>query len=105
MFGAPWYLVSQHGIENGIHLAHAGSKCDFFVFPCGNQPLIGLPNDGIVLNGGQHGHKEDGADTGAATTDTPLASEGPAVPVEWGDTYQRSDLLVGQVAELWQIGQ
>jgi len=52
MFDPPWYLVPEHGVQDGDHLAHAGSQGNLLVFAGGHQPLLGATNDGIVLNGG-----------------------------------------------------
>ena len=105
MFDPPWYLVPEHGVKDGDHLAHAGSQGDLLVFAGGHQPLVGATNDGIVLNGGQHGHKQDRAHTGASTTDAALASHRAAVAVKRCNTDEGCDLFIGQRTEFRQVGQ
>ena len=70
MFFSPLCLISQHGIEDGHHLAHTGRERNFFVFSVCHESLVGHTDDRIMLNRRQHGLEQDGTDTGPTTTNT-----------------------------------
>ena len=43
MFFVPRRTVSEHGIEDGDHLSHAGGQRHFLVFATGDQALVSRP--------------------------------------------------------------
>ena len=105
MFFIPHGVVAQHGIEDGNHLSHTGSERDLFVFAIGEKSLVTISDEGVMLNGSQHGHEQHGSYRGSAAAYPPFASESAAVAIEGGDTDQCGDLFIGQHAEFRQIGE
>ena len=58
-----------------------------------------------MLNGRQHGHEQNGSHRGSSAAYPSSASESTAVAIEWSDTDQCCDLLVGKHAELRKVRQ
>ncbi len=50
-FRLPFFVVSDHSVEDHDYLAHAGDDRDHFLFAVGQQPLIELA-DYRVMSGG-----------------------------------------------------
>ena len=58
-----------------------------------------------MLNGSQHGHKQNSPYAGTSSAYPTVPSECSAVTIEWCDTDQGGNLLIGKCTEFWQIGQ
>ncbi len=49
----------DHGIEDGEQLAHTGDEGDLLRLASGQQSLVEVPDDGIVLAGDHCSHIQD----------------------------------------------
>ncbi len=94
----------DHSIENGQQLVHAGGQCDLFHLPRRQEPLVESFDDRVVSGCHQGGHVQDSAHSGPATPYPSLATQQPAVPVEGGEPYQPSDLLVPHSPQFGEFG-
>ena len=94
----------EHGIQNEQQLAHAGYESQLLRLTSRQQPLVEVPDDGVVATGHQSSHVQGSANPGASAPDGPLASQGAAVPVEGSHSHQGGDLPAVQCAQLRRGG-
>ena len=95
----------EHGVEDDQQLAHAGCEGQFIRFASSHQPLVEVPDDGIVATGHQSSHVQDCADPGASAPNGTSASQCATVPVEGSLSHQGGDLPAVQGAQFRQVGQ
>ena len=60
----PWFLVFDHGIENGEKIAHGCDEGDLFGFADCAQVPVKLADHRVVPGGGQGGHVQGSAHLG-----------------------------------------
>ena len=70
----------EHGVEDDQQLAHAGCEGQFLRFASSHQPLVEVPDDGIVATGRQRPHVQDCTDPGASAPNGTPASQCATVP-------------------------
>ncbi len=99
----PLPTVADHGVEDDEQLPHASDVGDLGRLPSVAKSTIEDPDDRVPFRGAQAAHEEGRSHRGAAAPDHALASEETAVPSEWGDSDERSDLLVGESTELGEF--
>ena len=95
--------MSDHCIDDGEELAHAGGKSDFLLFSGGNEALVMGTDNRIVSACDQSPHVEDGSHVGSATPTGTFAADSAAVPVKRSDTDESGDLPAVERPELWKV--
>ena len=67
------------------------------------KSTIEHPDDRVPFRRAQAAHEEGGSHRGAPRPRSCASSEEAAVPSEWGNPDERSDLLVGESTELGEF--
>src|SRR5665213_4565134 len=93
-------LVSEHGIEDGQQLAHAGGDSDLGGLACADQAAVEEPDDRVVADGGQGGHIQHRAHFAAPTANAARSLALARVVGQWCDAHELGDLATLQPAEL-----
>ena len=75
------------------------------MFSGGDEALEEGADNGVVLNGGEHGHEQDGSDTSSAAANAAFAAQDAAVAVVGCDADKGGYLLIGQLGEFGQLGE
>ena len=89
----PRLFVSDHGIEDGQELSHAGDEGDLFPFASGQEFLV-MGFDGEVVPGRhERGHVEGVSDGGSSAANAACPARLAAVVVERRESHQRRDAL------------
>lgn len=60
------FPVSEHGIEDGEELAHAGDQGDLFEFTRRDEARVEGPEDRVMTGSAQRGHREGAAHRGTS---------------------------------------
>src|ERR1700693_2213186 len=102
--GSPWFTVSQDVVEDDEELSHAGDEGLFAGFAGGSEFLVVGSDERVFPAGDEGGHREAGADRGAAAGDGAAAAQHTAVTVDRGHPDQGGDLAAGETAEFGQFG-
>jgi hypothetical protein len=100
----PGPLIAQDSIENGQHLAHGGDEGEAGGFAGLAPTAVDGFERRVVPDGDKAGHVERCPDLDAAALDLALAAISAAVPVHWGNTDQRGNLVAVDTAQLRQFG-
>ncbi len=101
----PFGILCDEGVEDRKELAHASDYHDFELFTRFLEPLGELPNDGVVVSGGDRRHVQRAADLTATSPDALLALPGARLNVPGGYSYKRGDLLAVEPAQFGQAAQ
>ena len=100
MSWCPSSTMFEHGVKDDEQLAHTGGEGDLFGFASSTETLVERLDNGVVTGSGEGSHIERGPDGGAPAPDGAPTSEGPTVAIERSNTYQSSDLVSIEGAEL-----
>ena len=85
--------ITDHDVNDGEQLTHAGSDSDFEWFMHGQETLVEGFDNRVESSGGQGRHVEHAADALAATIDMARASLRSAVSIEGGHAHELADPL------------
>src|SRR5215475_1508330 len=103
--GLPWFLVPEHGVEDGEKLASNGNEGDHLEFTLSKQVLIKLTQHAVATDGGHRCQEDGGPNAGAATGDLAVPLPLARLSDERGDPNQAGNLTAGQPTELREVGQ
>src|SRR6202453_824347 len=101
----PHQMITNHGVEESQQFSHAGDDRDFIGFSGLLKPLGKTSDDGIESHGGDGGHVQDTAQSGASATDGAFAGSGSGVGVEGSDADQGADASSIGLAQFVEFGQ
>jgi hypothetical protein len=89
----PRGTVFEDGVEDREQLAHAGHQSHLPRLAGTKEPLVELLDLRVVARGHQCAHVQWRPHRGPAAPHRAPTPEGAGVPVEWGHSYQGSELL------------
>jgi hypothetical protein len=100
----PGPVVSEHCVEDYEQLSGTGHKGEFFGLPGTEKALIELGKGGVVSDGGESGHVQDGPNRCTTTPDVTSAAKGAAVHVEGCEPGEGCCLFTAKLSELREFG-
>lgn len=96
----PFFVLSEHCIQDGQQFAHTGNQRYFFRFSCCNQPGIKRFNNWIVAGCHECGHVQRSSHTRPTTKDGSSASHRARVPVYWGNAHESANFSSRETPQL-----
>lgn len=100
----PGLSGSDHGVEGGQQLAHAGDQGDLGQLAGVDQPRVEGSDDGVAAGGRECGHVQHTSYVEASALNAPSPFAGAGVVGHGGDAHQGGDLAPVEPAELGQFG-
>src|SRR5688500_7078951 len=101
----PRLSMLHNCIQDRQHLPHTSGQCHLDRLSGGPQALVERSNPRIAPGGRDGCHIQDGANVSTAPADAALASPRPAIPVQWGDAYERGDRAAVKRSQFRQFGE
>mgnify|MGYP000061858186 CR=1 FL=1 len=93
VFFAPFFLVPDHGVEDGQQFPHRGDQGDHLLLAGGDQPLVVSADHGVVLGGDEGRHVEGMTDRRPSAEGGAFATHRARVAVDRRDADEGRDLL------------
>lgn len=101
----PFFILSEHCIQDGQQFAHTGNQRYFFGFSCCNQPGIKRFNNWIVAGCYECGHVQRSSHTRPTTKDGSSASHRARIPVYWGNAHESANFSSRETTQFRNLGQ
>lgn len=87
----PFFILSDHRVQDGQQFAHTGNQSHFFGFSSCKQTHVKGFYYRIKTGCDKRGHIQRGSYARPASKNGSSASHGTRVPIDWSNTYKRTD--------------
>ncbi len=101
----PFFVFSEHRIQDGQQLAHTGNQRHFFGFSCCNQPHVKRFYHWIEAGCYECSHIKRAPHSRPTTKDGSSASHGARVPIDWGYSHENANFSSREPTQLRNLCQ
>lgn len=101
----PFFVLSEHRIQDGQQLAHTGNQRHFFGFSCCNQPHVKRFYHWIEAGCYECSHVKRAPHSRPTTKNGSSASHGARVPIDWCYSHESANFSSREPTQLRNLCQ